>query len=78
MNQEAKSRWTSKDEAALNELVERKRRIMEENREPVRRALQRMATLISDVDEGVVDEFIANADAFRDALEPFDSGMRPS
>ena len=75
------SRWTQGDEARLVELAERKARIIEENKKPVRdvvAALQiETGCFESDRDEEEsICYLIANADAFRDALEPFDSRER--
>lgn len=70
-----RSRWTPRDEATLQEFTERKDRIMRENREPVV-AFLRMNAVSADSD--FVGWLIANADAIRDVLEPFDSGDRPA
>lgn len=82
MNTTVKSKWTSHDEALLLELTERKQRIMEERRGAVRQIVQRadyerwvLGPQEVDV-EAVTDSLIAAADALRDALAPFDSGVR--
>lgn len=80
-----RSRWSAREEAQLQELIERRRRIMEENREPVlvivgtfRPDPDRIdgANTLQEFHSQVADWLIANADALRDALEPFDSGVR--
>jgi hypothetical protein len=70
-----RGRWTAKDEALLLELTERKARLMLENREPVAKLVTELPSrgLAHDT---VTDWAISNADALRDALEPFDSGVR--
>lgn len=78
----AKSRWTSKDEATLVELTERKQRIMAENLKPLEdvaiMVLMEAARQMTNQDtEAVVSAMAAHADALRDALAPFDSGVRP-
>lgn len=67
--------WTQREEAALKELVERRARIMAERRKP----LDAIATHIeADTVRGdsIVDSLIKHADALREALRPFDSGVR--
>lgn len=76
--QSVRSVWTAKDEASLQELNERKARIMEENREPLRILAAALPTTHTNDIEDVVDWMISNAEAMRDALEPFDSGIRGS
>lgn len=75
MNTVIKSRWTAKDESNLADLIQRKERIMRENRVPVEEVVHMMGV---DQPDLVVRELINHADAVRDALEPFDSGARPS
>lgn len=88
----ARSRWTAADEARLQELTERKARIMTEARQPL---LQLIFTVLADwhrqsdsvqqntledpdaLKGWVAEQLIGNADALRDALAPFDSGVRP-
>jgi hypothetical protein len=78
VNSTVRSRWTNDDEARLQELVERKRRIVEQNSEPIKVLASTFGLEgfgVSDV--GVLVRWmIENADAIRDALEPFDSGVR--
>lgn len=71
-----RSRWTARDEADLVERVERKRRIMEENRGPVVVVAQAMAMNVGGAADILADELIANAAAVRAALRPFDEEGR--
>lgn len=88
----ARSRWTASDEAQLQELTERKARIMTEARLPllsvihsIRADWQRLSDSVQQntledpdaLQDWVAEQLIANADALRDALAPFDSGVRP-
>lgn len=65
-----RSKWTAKDEEALRELTERRKRIMAEN-------VGRVAVIFDHVginrDSVELDHIISNAEAIRDALAPFDS-----
>lgn len=80
-----RSVWTSRDEAALLELTERKQRVMAEMRAPVDRLVASMNEAsvlkggsgcgLGDHDTWV-DVLIEHAEALRDALAPFDSGTR--
>lgn len=69
-----RSRWTAKDEAALQELQERKKRIDEQNREP----LQQLAETIpggvfgQGGPEDITKWLIENATELRTLLAPFD------
>jgi hypothetical protein len=63
-----RSRWTSKDEATLQELTERKKRIDEENREP----LQELVYTTDFGGSALTDWLIENAAQLRALLEPFD------
>jgi hypothetical protein len=67
-----RSRWTAKDEAALKELQERKRRINEQNREPLEVLV--VTTCPGDgTDHGyVIDWLVENATQLRVLLAPFD------
>lgn len=75
MNATVKSKWTAADEAALHELTERKQRIMSERRGEVHKVAELVYFHNMLIDE-LTDALIANADALRDALAPFDSGVR--
>lgn len=71
-----KNRWTPQDEAALTGLLDRKKAFEAEARAPLE-ALVREFDMRPDPDyNNVVDRLILRADEFRDALAPFDSGVR--
>ncbi len=63
-----RSVWTPKDEAALRELQERRRRIMAENEMRVADALSFL-----NITPAEVEDVIKAAAVIRDALKPFDS-----
>ncbi len=68
-------RWTNSDEAALQRMLQRKVELIEKNMKPLiaivkREDFQHMGN------EEIAQAMADNADAFRDALEPFDSGFR--
>ena len=70
----SRSVWTTEDEARLQELTERKERILSQSRDRLVQTLQR--TALPDCDSfnwsgRVVDSFIACAEDLRAALEPF-------
>lgn len=75
----SKAVWTSKDEASLRELSERKARIMQENLQRLldvlRPALDMALPTGADEEElnAVAEALVGGAEAFRDALAPFDS-----
>lgn len=70
-------KWSARDEAQLQELVARREKVMAENRAPVKNLVsQAMSSYNGIQEEDLVNELIANADAFLDALRPFDSGIR--
>lgn len=70
--------WTSKDEAALRELAERKERVMAECKQRLLDVLTpavgmtNFVGLSTEID-ALADNMIGAAEAFRDALLPFDS-----
>lgn len=68
----ARSVWTSKDEAALRELTERRARIMAERQNAISDLLNGSGFN----DEDAVTFLIEHAEDFRDALKPFDSRER--
>lgn len=70
------STWTSADQAQLQELLDRKSDFVNRHRHAVVNA----ATLVCGESNGtyLVDRFIRHADVIRDALAPFDSGVRPA
>ena len=74
-----KSRWTQRDESMLAELIERKRRITDENMAPVKELCNNFSNGIPGNRVGpseLADWLVGHADSIRDALEPFDSGVR--
>lgn len=83
-----RSRWTPEDQARLDELTLRRQRIMDTNRTPVVAVMAAVCeSLVAkgfepiDVNQlagALADETIVRADALRDALQPFDSGVRTS
>lgn len=68
-------RWTHSDEAALRKMQERKKRILEASKKPLYDLVLRLR-LDHSANHEILDILVTNADAFRDALEPFDSGVR--
>ena len=71
-----KEKWTQKDETALQEMQNRKHRIMDANLEPLMKLIKDDCLIDSSNDEAIAAALVDNADAYRDALEPFDSGIR--
>jgi len=67
-----RSRWTSKDEATLQELTERKKRIDEENREPLRMIVAQGGAIDGCDIDLLTDWLVENATQLRVLLEPFD------
>jgi hypothetical protein len=67
----ARSVWSAKDEAALQELAARKQRIMELYRDRLENVLCQVLA-VEDA-HTALDSFIAVAETLRDALAPFDS-----
>ena len=74
-------RWSPADQQKLNELIERKKAFDEEMLKPIDDLLAR--TLTIDAGPGIAKSqrkirtwLIWNADAVRDVLKPFDSGIR--
>lgn len=68
-----RSRWTSKDEATLQELTERKQRIDRENRDPIIHLI--LGSSYPGGHDGhneVTDWLVDNATQLRVLLEPFD------
>ncbi len=70
--------WSRRDEQVLAELLERKRRFELTARMPVHDVVNRIRAALGGAygPDQMVDEFINNADSIRDALAPFDSGVR--
>jgi hypothetical protein len=74
-------RWSPRDQDTLNELIARKKAYDEEMLKPIDDLLARTLTL--DAGPGIAKSqrkirtwLIWNADAVRDVLAPFDSGVR--
>lgn len=67
-----RSVWSSRDEAALQELAARKQRIMALHRDTLVETLRMLVPGQPDSDS-FVDNVIAIAEPLRDALAPFDS-----
>lgn len=63
--------WSPRDEAALNELIERKDRIMRASRQPLVE-LMRSSPADSSDSPHLVEWLIDNAQGMRDVLAPFD------
>jgi len=68
-----KDRWTNQDEAELQRLLKRKNETIAKNMKPL---LALAAHLDTTSPEDLADDLAAHADELRDALEPFDSGIR--
>lgn len=71
-----RNKWTPREEAGLIELQQRKARIMAEARAPIADLLVTMPSGEHGYCEDHIEWFVANAEALRDALEPFDSMVR--
>ena len=71
-------KWTLDDEATLVALQARREHFISTARQPVFDAVAQMwpATARTSEQAELVDTFIKHADAIRDALAPFDSGVR--
>ncbi len=71
-------RWTQDDENDLQSMINRRTEFMSKTRKPVIDAVQRIRHTLGAVhnEAQLVDALIAHADAIRDALAPFDSGIR--
>lgn len=71
-----KTKWSKMDEQELRSLTERKAAFDKEARGPLEK-LVREFDMRPDPDyNNVIERLIIRAEAFRDALEPFDSGAR--
>ena len=70
---EVRTVWTAKDEAALAELLERKTRVVNANRDNVMFAVSQCDISLPEREwELFIDSMLLNAEAIRDALLPFD------
>lgn len=70
------SNWTQEDERRFNEMTVRRSLVLSKKREAVERAAKHANLFGAVTTENLVDLLIANADMLRDALKPFDSGIR--
>lgn len=71
-------RWTTRDEAQFNELMERRRRVMNHNREELRRAVDWPTTTSVLSVETVLDHLIERAAPLNRAIQPFlDARVEP-
>lgn len=78
--------WTQADEATFNEMQARRAIVVMERRKPLCLLARKLEMHLDDVNNGsreevwdfntITDWLIAHADAIRDALAPFDSGVR--
>ena len=76
-----KPTWSKRDEYDLQDLLKRKAAFDAVNREPVLKVVKKLRALVGakadpQKDESVATGLINMADAIRDALAPFDSGVR--
>jgi len=78
MNTTTRPTWSKRDESDLQALLRRKQAFELTARMPVHDVVARIRTALGAVygPDQMVDEFINHADAIRDALAPFDSGVR--
>lgn len=79
MNTTTKPTWSNRDEAELSELQKRRQAFIDTNKPAVRKAVIACYDGLENQPvrlEGIVNIWIDNADAIRDALAPFDSGVR--
>lgn len=89
---ENKDRWTPEDEARFVELARKRERIQGLMRSAVLNVALKLTekptfapplpgttpTMPQSEADRLTDRMIANADALRDALQPYDSGVRPA
>lgn len=78
MNASSIPTWTQGDEADLQSMLKRKSEFMSKTREPVIIAVRMIRHTLGRVynETQEVDALITHAEAIRDALAPFDSGVR--
>lgn len=71
-------RWTQGDENDLQSMIKRKTEFMSNTRKPVSAVVRAIGQTLGGAwtEAQMVDALITNADAIRDALAPFDSGVR--
>lgn len=74
-----KPTWSIRDEQLLKELQERKAAFEKAHWVPVMDMVTRLNLKIEGLThQGTAERMIQRADEIRDALEPFDSGVRPA
>lgn len=80
-----KNKWSRQDEAALTELLDRKKAFEAEARAPLNKIVVDMGLSLAPAQSlgpqppypsRIVDLLVARADELRDALVPFGSGVR--
>lgn len=78
MNTTTRPTWSKRDEAVLQEMIRRKQAFELTARMPVHDVVARIRTALGAIygPDQMVDALITHADAIRDALAPFDSGVR--
>jgi hypothetical protein len=67
--EQSRSVWTQRDETALRELLDRRQRIMADNRRRLEEVLSATSVPLSPAE---IDSLIELAEPLRDALKPFD------
>lgn len=79
MNTRARPTWNARDERMLQDLRQRHQAFLDDNTPAVRAVILQLYANLSNnptMLEGTVKVWIDNADSIRDALAPFDSGVR--
>lgn len=71
-----KERWTNEDERQLMQMQERRARLLKEGFEPLAALVADEALCNCANNKEIAECLMKRADEFRDALEPFDSGIR--
>lgn len=69
-------RWSADEERDFNRMSERRARVLAKRRAAVERIVREMNSPIVLGSDAGVDWLIRNAEQLRDALEPYDSGVR--
>jgi hypothetical protein len=71
--------WSARDEAEFQRMAVRRTAFHEINREKVKAALRKAlwTAAFERLSDAEITNFIHHADIIRDALAPFDSGVRP-
>lgn len=70
------SNWTQEDERRFNEMAVRRGLVLGKRRESVDRAANHANLYGARTSDELVELLIAHADILRDALQPYDSGIR--